>query len=305
MANERTSTTSRSDVTAWRRLVRGLSRLYTSVLWLAALGWAAFFVATSDAPSASLWILVALLAIGAVTCIVTIVAPLVRRRVVAREHGGILLVPRFVVGAVAAGVVAIMLFAPPESELRHRWRFVELNDDPTALGLEVSDASAGVWRLEDHDAATGHRALVNDVGSVVGFPATAIARDLHTRDAIVRTRCKASVEHASQSCGIVFAYTSDRDHYVARVDAKAGTVALGVVEAGFERELATARVAIERDAWQELEVVADGHRIVVRHNGAAQLEASLPSVVGAVGLWAPGDAKAWFDELTVEPLRAS
>ncbi|MCC6552504.1 MAG: hypothetical protein IT372_05705 [Polyangiaceae bacterium] len=187
---------------------------------------------------------------------------------------------------------------------RARWTFLEEVEDPAALGFTVPTERAGAWRISPVAGATGARALVNLAGALDEAPATAVAGHPSPRDAEILTRCKTSPDLPEQACGVVFRYRDARNHYVARVDSARGEITLGVVVNGAERAIRSARVDAPPSTWQELRVRARGDRHLVEWNGRKIIEVHDPTLsnAGAVGLWAPANCVAYFDELSVQPL---
>jgi len=187
------------------------------------------------------------------------------------------------------------------------WLFLDDVEHVAALGLHAGDERAGVWRLEHHQNATGRRALVNHQGDADASPATAVWKGSVSSDVLVRTRCTVARTGREQACGVVFGWKSERDHWIARVDVAGSVVAVGVVEDGVERVLATAPISTTDVPWHEIVVTTQGDRIVVDHDGGAQIEVVDVAARrrGGVGLWAPAATTAYFDELTVQSLDRS
>ena len=206
--------------------------------------------------------------------------------------------------AVGAVLVVVLLSRGDGSSVEQRWMFLDGSLELADLGFETPTREAGAWLLEEHDGATGGRALVNLAGAANERPATAVVGATETRDVRVRTRCKVSAERPDRACGLVFRYLSDGTHYVVRVDAAKGEIALSVVAGARERVLQVVPAQIEPDTWHDIGVHARGDHIAVSWNGSTVLDvhdSTIPSP-GAVGLWAPSDCIAYFDELTVEAL---
>ncbi len=206
-------------------------------------------------------------------------------------------------GAIIAAIGALLGGAPQ----RHRWTFTEEDATVADLGLLTPVEHAGEWRLQQHEHATGGRALVNDAGIAQGSPALAITAKLRARDLRASTRCRVSLPPHDNACGLVFRFQDPDNHYLARLDAGAGVVALAVVRGGEERIVQHHATEIARDTWHELSVEARADRVVVSWNGRSVIETSDPTLLqaGAVGLWVPSSGVAIFDELSVEALSAT
>jgi hypothetical protein len=208
-------------------------------------------------------------------------------------------------GAVLVALALVFGGGPTLDFSARTWTFQE--PELEALGLRFSAPEGGEWRLVDHEGASGNRALANFVGVDGAPPASAVVADGWARDLRAATRCRPSLERASQACGIVFRYFDRANHYVARVDAAKGAVGLGVVLGGVERELASARADVDPAAWQELAVVASADQLGVWLNGQPLLRVHDPALAraGRVGIWAPSVGEAYFDEFTFAPLPAA
>jgi len=239
-------------------------------------------------------------------------APLLRPE--ARPRAGLGAILREGIAIAALGiVVAIAVVAVVDGagggavEEPRRWTFLEEVSDPAALGFRLGVERAGAWVVDDHAEATGARALVNHAGAPGERPATAVVERLASRDVQALTRCKASSDHPEQACGVVFRYRNERNYYVARADAAASAVILAAVVDGVERPLERAAVEVQPSVWQELVVHARGERLSVDWNGRRVIEARDLGLLspGAVGLWAPAECVAYFDELAVRALPSS
>jgi hypothetical protein len=192
---------------------------------------------------------------------------------------------------------------------RERWSFTERDRSLSSLHLEASSASAGPWAIEDHDSATGARALVNREGSSAERPAVLLAKSIRTRDLSASTRCKSDAQ-----CGLVFRYRNADNYDVVRYDASTQSIVLGSLVGG--RDVTTANAPVLPDAsadrptdrpspaWQDLRVDASAGVIRIRWNGQPIIEAheGAPATSGYAGLWVPATATAYFDELSIEAL---
>jgi hypothetical protein len=205
----------------------------------------------------------------------------------------------------ALGVLLLAWLGTGKSPTEPRtWMFLEDVSDPRSLGFHTPTMAAGEWVLQFHEDATGARALVNLAGAPQARPATAVVDRPTPRDLQLGARCKVSAERPEQACGVVFRYRDHGTHYVARVDAAAALVMLGVVVGGVERRIHAEAAEVEPSRWHDLAVQARADHIVVTWNGRKVIDVRDPTLSdqGAVGLWAPADCVAYFDELTVQAL---
>ena len=198
-------------------------------------------------------------------------------------------------------VVSLTLLGGSDRPARQHWTFTEVGNTE-AIGLSPSALGRGAWMLEEHEAATGARALVNREGEE-GAAATLVgARWL--RDVSAVTRCKTATGHAAEGCGIVFRFRDDANYEVVRIDTWTHEAIFESVTRGTVRELARVPADASPGVWHELEVEARAGLVTVAWNGRTILRApeNSPPSSGRVGLWSPALGVTWFDELTVEPL---
>jgi hypothetical protein len=201
---------------------------------------------------------------------------------------------------VAAVFVVPMVCAPPAPA--QRWTFTEPVTHVRDLGFSVPLGQSGSWSVVPHEDATGATALANLAGNPGAPPAAALAPEMHARDLRAFTRCK-----SDDRCGLVFRYQSLNNHYLARVDASRRTVALAVVLAGSERTIAEAPLHTTDALWHDLELDVRADRFVISYGGKVVIDVKDISIstAGKIGLWAPSEAVAYFDELSIQPLKAS
>ncbi len=206
------------------------------------------------------------------------------------------------IAALAASVVAILASFGRLGPKHQHWSFLDAVDTPTLLGLHPSPLHAGEWRVEEHDGATGARALVNDEGEPLAPPATIVARSAWMRDFAASTRCKTDPSRPVQQCGIVYRFRDEAHYDLVRLDTQRKEIVLALVEGAEERVIARAPADAPSGAWHELSVDVTGPVVRVSWNGrkAIEMAETLPSASGAVGLWAPASGVSWFDELAIE-----
>lgn len=91
------------------------------------------------------------------------------------------------------------------------------------------------------------------------------------------------------------------NYYVCRYNPLEANFRLYVVKDGVRRQLATALVETNGEAWHRIEVDHDGTKIVCRFDGKALLTADDRTITGpgGVGLWTKADACTSFDDFLV------
>ncbi|HKQ71170.1 MAG TPA: hypothetical protein VJT73_17615 [Polyangiaceae bacterium] len=206
--------------------------------------------------------------------------------------------------ALAAVFVGSMIVRSPRSAPSRKWTFTEPGLGASGLGLAMPASSSGIWLLDDHPGASGERALVNLAGDPGERAAVAVVDAEPLRDARVTARCKAAGEGKSSSCGVVLRYGHAQGYYVVRVEKAPPALVFAAVSPGSERAIQTKPVDLRPADWHVIEAEVRGDHIVARLDGRAVIDArdqNLPGP-GAVGLWAPSEGIAYFDEMTVAPL---
>ena len=222
------------------------------------------------------------------------------------------LVAATVVFAAAAGATTVL--GSDGAASRGRWAFVDaaaLED----LGLVAHGSRGGSWGMEDHEPATGGRALANHRGEPGARPAVLVAAESRSHDLRARTRCKVvgapmlavTRMRSSASCGVVFRFLDDRNHWVVRANTGAGAVEAATVVGGKEYVVARAPMveAAGMGNWIDLDVEVRGDVVRVALGGRPALVAdasTAPAAFGAVGLWAPSEAEVLFDHFAFETL---
>jgi hypothetical protein len=177
---------------------------------------------------------------------------------------------------------------------------------PADFELAAGSGKPGQWSIKaEPSGGSGPNVLaqLDGSGAAARF-LTAVAKEPSVRDARVAVRCKLVSGKADQSCGLVVRFKDAKSYYVARADAVAKDVNLGVVTDGKLRVIGGAKSAAFPDGWHELRVEARGDHFEVSWDGARVYTAddkSLPDA-GRVGVWTQGDAVTYFDDLSVTPL---
>jgi hypothetical protein len=216
----------------------------------------------------------------------------------------------------AAIVFVAAVFGGDDGKIGEHWTFldaVSLAD----LGLVAHGTRSGAWGLEDHDAATGGRALANHEGEPGASPAVLVAVQPKSRDLRARTRCKVvgtsmlpeAFADAPASCGIVFRFLDEQNHWIVRADAGESMLEAAAVVGGEERVLERARTprSLGIGTWIDLVVEVRGDVLRASLDGQQALVAEAPTVPagsGAIGLWVPSGATVYFDHFTIETLSA-
>ncbi|HVH44083.1 MAG TPA: hypothetical protein VM925_17150 [Labilithrix sp.] len=197
------------------------------------------------------------------------------------------------------------------------WTFL----DPASLaelGLVAYGDNGGAWGLEEHEPATGGRALANHEGEPGAPPAVLVATMPKARDVRAKTRCKIVSTSAKAeafadspaSCGVVFRFVDEQNHWIVRADAGTNTLEAAAVVRGEERVITRAPTPapFRIGSWIDLVVEVRGDVVRAELDGRAGLvaqAATVPAATGSVGLWVPSGTTVYFDHFTIETLSAS
>lgn len=218
-----------------------------------------------------------------------------------------------VVAITALVGAATLLGDDGAASTKGHWTFLD-TASLAELGLVAHDERGGVWGLEDHETATGGRALANQRGEAGASPAVLVAIEPRARDVRALTRCKiapaGNAAVTAASCGVVFRFVDVRNYWIVRADATASSIDVATVSGGRERVARQFSLpeALRVGEWIELGIEARGDMVKVTLDGRAALiaeAATVPAASGAVGLWAPADATVFFDHFTIETLTAT
>lgn len=208
-----------------------------------------------------------------------------------------------VVVALVAALGVFEALAHDAAAAEQRWTFTEHVEHVEHLGLDTPVTSAGAWKIEDVDNATGGRALINYAGDGE-HPAIAVTTRTASTEFRATTKCRPSAEEGARSCGVVFRYRGLGDYDVARVDLDANALVLGRVRSGTE-ELREVRplAADAGETWHRISVSVSGPAVQVWLDEALMIETTSTEALrgGAVGLWVPSRGSAVFDELRFTP----
>ena len=162
----------------------------------------------------------------------------------------------------------------------------------------------GHWVVQPAVDAPSAPNVVTQVDPHPGERAPILLTDANIlRDVAVSARCRPLEGKQDQSCGVVFRFRDEKNHYAARANALTRILELYVLENDEKRVLGTARIGFEPDAWHSIKVEAIGSLIRVSFD-----EKKLIFVrdftfvdVGRSGLLTRGDSVTQYDDFSVGP----
>jgi hypothetical protein len=187
------------------------------------------------------------------------------------------------------------------------WGFDQSSPDAPPPGFSFAPADAGGrWIVKaESDAPSAPYVLARvDADPAAASPALAVANQPLFRDLAVSVRCKPVSGRSDQSCGLLFRYRDERNHYLVRASALDGSVRLYSVREGRRRQLGSWSGRVTSGSWHQMRVEARGDKFVVHWNGTKVIDTkdTVVQEPGKVGLWTSGDAVTYFDELSANDL---
>jgi hypothetical protein len=188
----------------------------------------------------------------------------------------------------------------------YRWTFDEPVPSPGTGEIPVPRARTfvgvlGHWAIVgDADAPSAPGVYRQDSRYSGSDTPRVLVSDLVFRDLAAHVRCRPDAGVAAEGCGLVFDARGSDDYLVARADAIDHTVRLVRVQAGEEREIASAPALVTPHVWHELALRTRGERIAVDWDGVRVVEAvEWTRGGGKIGLATSADAVSSFDDLEV------
>jgi hypothetical protein len=128
----------------------------------------------------------------------------------------------------------------------------------------------------------------------------ALVKDASWGDLDATVMVRAIAGKNNQGGGIAFRAKGANDHYVARWNPLENNVRLYALIEGGRIDIVAKDVAVEREGWHALRVIAEGKAIQVFLDDQPVLTAEDATFAdGRIGLWAKGDSDARFDDFTV------
>lgn len=214
------------------------------------------------------------------------------------------------VGAALLWVVcaAVPLWAGESNPSQRTWDFDNdrAGEPPKGFSFgRTGKGRPGRWVvLADKDAPSPPHVLAQTDEDSTGyrFPVT-VVDGLSLQDLRLAVKCKPVSGREDQACGLVFRYKDENNYYVARANALEDNVNLYYVKDGMRREVTGWRGRVQSGAWHDLQIEAEGDRILVYFDGKKVNDVhdgTFPGT-GTVGVWTKADSVTYFDGLTVTP----
>lgn len=210
--------------------------------------------------------------------------------------------------AFALGVLCVPLLLHAQTrepaEIR-TWTFDEAPAGSAPAGFEPgvhvpSPKPDGRWEILDD--ARNH--ILAQLSDAVGGHRVLVARGAAFEDVAVSVRFKGV--GGDRAAGLVWRYTPDGDHYLARLNLSQQRLAVYKVVRATRSRIATLDgLELDPSRWHTLKVEQRGDAIRVWLNGipVADTRDRTIQAAGRVGVWTSPNSTAWFDDLKATPLR--
>ena len=127
------------------------------------------------------------------------------------------------------------------------------------------------------------------------------AKDVRFSDGTIDVAFRPDGGFIDDGGGPIWRVQDQNNYYLCRGNTLEGNFRVYVVKDGTRRQLATADLDIEPEAWHQIRVEHRGANIVCYLDGEKLLEATDTTIPGegGVGLWTKADAATSFDALTI------
>jgi hypothetical protein len=196
-------------------------------------------------------------------------------------------------GAVAA------VPAKPAGERVRRWSF---DSDQQGAPPAGWSAPIGTWAVAASEGApSGARVLVQTAANASPVFNIALVDDASHADSDISTRVRAIKGRIDQGGGVVWRAKDARSYYIARYSPLEDNYRVYYVQNGRRRQLGSADVKLEHEAWHTVRVRMVGNHIEGYLDGEKHLDVRNDTFkeAGKVGLWTKADAHTEFDDLQV------
>ena len=164
---------------------------------------------------------------------------------------------------------------------------------------------AGTWSVEDEDAAPSRCCVLSQTASSPSSVFNLLLIEGTTLgDVDVSLHVRAREGRTDQGGGVVWRARDASNYYIARYNPLESNYRVYVVKDGERRQLASADVRLDSEAWHVLRVRMAADHIECFLDGRKHLDARDHTLAepGSVGLWSKADAQTQFDDLTLHAL---
>lgn len=191
---------------------------------------------------------------------------------------------------------------PSGAPTARAWTF---DDDAVGTLPEGWLAPVGEWGVESAEQApSGSHVLAQEASNRSPVFNVALVEGSSHADVDLTVRLRARQGRIDQGGGVVWRARNARNYYIARYNPLEDNYRVYYVEDGRRRQLDSANVRLDHEAWHTLRVRMVGDHIECFLNGEKHLDVrdATFTEAGMVGLWTKADAQTRFDDLAVQGL---
>ena len=184
------------------------------------------------------------------------------------------------------------------------WNF---DEGPPGRLPEVFSAEVGDWQFEEEaEAPSGCCVLAQKASSPSSVFNLVLIDSAPLADVDISVNVRARHGRVDRGGGVVWRARDAHNYYIARYNPLEENYRVYVVQDGERRQLESADVRLDPQAWHVLRVRMVGDHIECFLDGQQYLEArdGTFAAPGRVGLWTKADAQTQFDDLSLNTLGA-
>lgn len=192
---------------------------------------------------------------------------------------------------------------PPEPAAEATSRRAVRNFEEAQPGKlpEGWSAPIGDWQVETVESApSGTHVLVQKASNRSPVFNLALVDGSSHAEVDIRVRLRARRGRIDQGGGVLWRAKDTRNYYIARYNPLEDNFRVYTVKNGRRRQLQSADVRVDHDAWHTLRVTMTGDHIQCFLEGEKRLDVRDDTFTetGMVGLWTKADAVTEFDDLS-------
>jgi len=129
--------------------------------------------------------------------------------------------------------------------------------------------------------------------------------NLFYKNFTLTVKMKAVAGEEDQGGGLIWRYIDNNNYYIARCNPLENNFRFYKVVNGNRKQLKSVDCNIKSVEWFTMSIIMNGNKITCSLNGIMMIETfddTYPNA-GKVGLWTKSDARSYFDDLTIQPIK--
>jgi len=170
-----------------------------------------------------------------------------------------------------------------------------------------ADGQATWTTAKDVRACSGSNVLTVGTTSADHVFNLAMATATSYQDVNVRTRIRPISGVVDQGGGVIWRCQDENNYYICRINPLESNFRIYKVADGKRKQLQSAHLETSADKWYVVRAKMVGDHITCHVDGKQLLDVHDNTFAGAgmIGLWTKADASSSFDNVAVQPARAS